>query len=342
MRSERLRVVGINQAILSQLLRPFARGHGGILCFHGIKVPPWDAPTPLHVTFAHFREVLEAVESVARIVSVRELFRRFQAGESITGLAAITLDDAYASVLDDALPFVAAKEIPITVFVVSGCIQAGDRFWWDRLDSLASVLDMAGRQELLRHGPVGDAASGAEESASGLFDLRNDIVEYWKGRIPTRFEDVLIRMEDETGARTDQRAMTTEEIDRLLTVPSVDLGVHTVTHPVLPLLGDREVVDEIGDCYQALKARWDRVIPVLAVPFGLYDARTEKLAREAEMSGVLSLSGRTLRHPGPNGILSRFTVSQALPRWKLLLKLAGLQEALRRDDGGQDIYPPIP
>jgi peptidoglycan/xylan/chitin deacetylase (PgdA/CDA1 family) len=137
--------------------------------------------------------------------------------------------------------------------------------------------------------------------------------------------------------------MTFTEIDRLRSLAPIEIGVHTQTHPVLPFLPVDEQRAEISGCLEVLRERFDDVLPVLAVPYGLFDASTARIARDAGMRASLTLSGTTLaraRSPDP---LPRFGVTRDELAWKLQLRLSGVAERIRSwrgDDEGE--YPLLP
>ena len=90
------------------------------------------------------------------------------------------------------------------------------------------------------------------------------------------------------------------ELERLAAIPSVELGVHTVSHPVLPLVPGTEMQQEIAGCYDRLRERFERAVPILAIPFGLYDDRTIRASRAAGMTAALTLGETTLPRPEPD------------------------------------------
>lgn len=113
-----------------------------ILCYHRIETPPADAvrdrnfTTP--TTFAAHLATLAAAGYTG--VTIRDL-RRWQRG--VIALprrsVAITFDDGYASVVDEALPLLALHGWPCTVFVVSA--EIGGTNVWDPCAPPARLLD---------------------------------------------------------------------------------------------------------------------------------------------------------------------------------------------------------
>lgn len=115
--------------------------------------------------------------------------------------------------------------------------------------------------------------------------------------------------------------MTWDEIAAFAARDLVDVGVHTLTHPVLPLLDDQQAIGEIRDAYRAIRERVSSPVPILAIPFGLYTERTAQIAREAGMDASLTLANHPLRGTGPDAPLPRLSMGRGLRRWKLMLRL---------------------
>ena len=116
-------------------LRPRSSA-GVILCFHGVTTPAWPSYSDVHVPLEKFKSLIAAARGIGQLVPLRDLVQRNGAGRSTAGLVAITMDDAYASLLGEAADFVRREAIPVTVFVVAGAAVSGASYWWDRIDDL--------------------------------------------------------------------------------------------------------------------------------------------------------------------------------------------------------------
>jgi peptidoglycan/xylan/chitin deacetylase (PgdA/CDA1 family) len=280
---------------------------------------------------------------MGQIVPLRDLIRRHNAGGSTAGLIAITADDAYASLLGEVAEFVGNEGIPLTVFAVTEAAGVGAPYWWDRIDDLfPRVTPARWRAFEDACGLSDDFRKGQPARYGPLRPLRQWLLAAHTGRWPCVLEPLLHDLEMETGTHTVQRSMTFEELARFAALPSVDVGVHTVTHPVLPLLSDLELNREISTGYLELRERFTNTVPILAAPFGLFDGRTVAAAREAGMMASLTLAGTTLkRHPGRED-LPRFCVSRQDTATKLRVRLTGLLDRARWWWGGSARYPALP
>ncbi len=307
-----------------------------ILCYHSVTSDTLPSASGMNVPRSELLAAIELVRSMAEIVPLRVLVERHNAGRPTGGLAAVTFDDAYA-----ALPLlidadVRRAQVPVTIFVTTTATQSGARFWWDRTDDLFPRVSRerwrAFEQEI---GITPAFRAGQPADLGPLRPLRQWVLATHQGRWPAALEGPLAALEQEHQFVTPHRAMTWEEVVAFANPELIDVGVHTVTHPVLPLLDDDAAVAEVRDAYRTIRERIPKAVAVLAIPFGLYDARTAPVARQAGMMTSLTLMNRSLRGVAREAPLPRFSMGKGLRRWKLMLRLA-LPRAAPRD------YPALP
>lgn len=337
------------------------RSPGAILCYHGVARR---APArSIHVSPEELAGAIAVLRRVATLVPLREIVERVLSGRSTAGLAALTFDDAYASVAIEAMALLEREAVPFTVFVVTSAAREGARFWWDRLEALAHGADAEVWQRLVeRLGVPARYRSDSRDGSVRFARLRAWVLRCHAGREPPGLSDaaseageagiestgiaaegVPLTMDRAPKLEGPDRAMTFEELDRLVASPLVDVGVHTSTHVALPLLSDDEVRGEVGACYEALRERWPHALPVLAVPYGLADERVVRLAREAGMAASLTLSDNTLGVAGPGGGLPRLGMSRGDSLLKLPLRCTGVVERVRVWRTGRvDATPELP
>jgi peptidoglycan/xylan/chitin deacetylase (PgdA/CDA1 family) len=293
---------------------------GAILCYHGLTVPGEHDSAGMHVSPELFERTIIMLRRWRRIVPLREIIQRVGDGKSVSGLIAITFDDAYQSLSLGAREVLVAMRVPATLFVVSDFASNPRPFWWDLLSVLAPRV-VGGEWDTIaaRLGFTADgSASGAIRTTIDATAVRNWIVRRHKGVLPTDVDSVLREVVGEKGAATAQRSMTWEELDRFRAAGEFDLGVHTRSHAALSELGDAEVAEEISSCWAELQTRAADALPILAFPYGYHNRRTIRIAAEAGMRMCLSTGHRTL--PRVRGL-----AGGPLPR----LMLGGSHSALR-------------
>ena len=323
-------------------LRRFSSG-GAILCFHSVTTPRLPAEGTAHVSVDAFTSFVRLARDLGELVPLSELVRRHVQGRRTSGLVAVTFDDAYAALSAELRDVLSRDRVPIAIFVVTGAAADGRRYWWDRIEDLVPrVTPDRWRAFETACGLPDEYRLGQPAAHGPLRPIRQWLLARYAGRWPRRLESALAALEREAGYQTLHRSMTFEELAGLTTLPGVEVGVHTVSHRVMPLLSDQDLHAEIRDSYTALRERFTGVLPILAIPFGLYDARTLHAARSAGMMACFTLAGASLDGACRDAI-PRFCLTRSDTRARLGLRLLGVPDLVRRYSGrAPEAYPALP
>lgn len=329
-------------------VRPLSRRRaplraGSILCYHSVTSARLPSASDAHVPIDALTGLVRLARRIGEIVPLVELIERHRAGRSTAGLFAITFDDAYHALLEIAADLIHREQVPVTVFAVANACAAGSSFWWDRVEDLIVRVPPARWREFETACGLPDEFRTGQPARFGrLRPLRQWLLATYRGRCPAELDALLSALEQEFEFRTLHRSMNLTELRSFASVPWVDIGVHTLSHPVLPLLPPTEAATEIADSFQFLRNNFERVVPVLAVPYGLFDRGTVRLAREAGMEASLSLGGTTLRVEPAELVLPRLYVGEQTRTWKLVLRMLGLRELLNHDREAAAREPELP
>jgi peptidoglycan/xylan/chitin deacetylase (PgdA/CDA1 family) len=268
--------------VWSLLERAF--GWGGVIAYHGIGEAP-HSPV-MHVSPGRLYAQLEYLRDHYTVVRLSELVRRWRARSTTTGCVAITFDDAYAGVLVHALPILRALDLPATVFVASDHASCGASYWWDDVEQQRLAHANGAWSEA--PGVVGLSALPVADAAA-MERIRSRVLAEFAGRWPRTLAPA---------GDTVWRSLDFQELAILATDDRIEFGVHTLSHPALPLLRYSEQVAEMRDNLTLLQERLPRVLPVVAYPYGLYNRATVRAALEAGMIAGVTMEGRaTADHP---------------------------------------------
>jgi peptidoglycan/xylan/chitin deacetylase (PgdA/CDA1 family) len=316
---------------------------GAILCFHGLDIDGTPSRSSMHVSHDRFAAIIDSARTLGTIVPLRTIIERHLAGQPTAGLIALTSDDSYASWLA-AESLLGRLAAPVTFFAVGNALASGRVFWWDRIEELEqeataqqwrSFEDAAGLPSAFRT----QAALGRSRP------LRQWLLSAHAGKEPAAFTNALTALEQVLGRSTQQRAMTGGELTGFLQRTGSDLAVHTASHAALPFLGDEEVVTEVRNGFEQLRALIPTTLPYLAIPFGLFDARTSLLAARAGMVASLTLEGDPLDRPFDPAIgLARLCVVREQEPGNITLKLSRVAGVISRLRGqhASSRFPELP
>lgn len=317
---------------------------GAILCFHSLTSSELPAAGAAHVSVGHFRALVRTARLLATIVPLSELLRRHQSGENTAGLAAVTFDDAYAALGAGLRDVMLREGVPVAIFVATGASASATAFWWDRIDDAAAAVTPDRWRAFEAACGLPEAYRRGQPREHGpLRPLRQWILATHAGRWPDHLETPLARLEDDAGTRTLHRAMSFDELEALHDTGLVEIGVHTVSHPVLPLLDDSELERELAQSRATVRDRFRKAVPVLAIPFGLYDERTLQAARAAGLAASLTLESRTVHAATRSDVLPRFCVTASDTPFRLGLRMLDVPHVIRGWAGARaSPYPDLP
>jgi peptidoglycan/xylan/chitin deacetylase (PgdA/CDA1 family) len=271
-----------------------------ILLYHSIAEVECD-PWSLSVSPSHFAEHLDVIRSRHRPLSLHELVERAAAGRAPANAVALTFDDGYANNLLVATPLLERAELPASVFIATGMLGSTD-FWWDELTRL--LLGATGRSPLRLRFPDGEREWPVEEAldadamrrhrgwrasrdAPGTMRHRAFLELYGllRGLAADERAAVMSELRDwgVGSSAATLRPLTEPELSRLASGALLEIGAHTVTHPVLAQLPPRVQRAEMSDSRSRLTQLLDRPVTSLAYPYGgekEYSAGSVAIARE--------------------------------------------------------------
>lgn len=214
-----------------------------------------------------------------RLLSLEEIGKRLEAGASTDRTAAVTFDDGYGDVYENAFPILRRKGIPATIFVVTGMVGTAGLMNHDRLYSLLAraLRDAAVPADLLAslHHECGLPAPEPQElerAARATFTA----LRLFLDTLPRpAILAVIDQLESRLGARDadDDRALTWEMIDTMRSA-GVGIGSHSRTHLLLTHEGPERKQDEIAGSRRALEERLKGRVEHFAYPDGRFDTST--------------------------------------------------------------------
>ncbi|MER9071594.1 polysaccharide deacetylase family protein [Mesorhizobium sp. M0904] len=262
-----------------------------VLMYHRIAEPLVD-PWELAVSPQNFARQIELLTKARDIVPLQWLAQRLGERRSPRNAVAITFDDGYADVLQNAVPIMRRMNCPATVFVTTHAITDPSVFWWDILSRI--ILEMPALPNTLEIEIAGrnydwrvweDAMPADSNNAINRTTLHFNLHALLKPLSAHEREKALERLARWAGTdaspRGRDRAMTHSELRQLADTDGVSIGAHTCTHPSLPLLKRDELEREISGSRQQCEEITGRRVVGFAYPFGDFDGSTANAVRSA-------------------------------------------------------------
>lgn len=234
------------------------------------------------------QEQLERLQKHFDLTHVDELADRLKRGRRVDGLAAVTFDDGYRSVIEHAAPLLEALEIPSTFFISTKVLNGGTS-WRDKV----RLVENEGlRDTFLEFARGRDPAFNCLKSARFYRDSKNpakissDLVE--------RMLDEFLTQEGVSIEQISDGAYCTLADLKRMPFQYMKLGNHTVNHYVLSSLTRTKQHDEIEGATSCLSGVNAEVSKIFSIPFGAardFNATTLEILRDLGYVGFVQSSG---------------------------------------------------
>jgi peptidoglycan/xylan/chitin deacetylase (PgdA/CDA1 family) len=227
---------------------------------------------------------------------------------------------------------------PATLFVVSDHASRSRPFWWDRLDSLAARVTQERWAQFSVQTGLSEWSSANRNFLPPSYEVaaREWLLCEYHGILPEHVDREFAVLEGEYGIAAGQRSMTWDELAKFRTEAEIDVGVHTHRHPVLPLLSNGALGEELEKNWTELRARHSDAMPVVAFPYGFHDERVINVARECGLTNGLSTSNRVFRGGRDDFVVPRLMISRTHTPLRISVLASGARDALRRAPKGID------
>jgi peptidoglycan/xylan/chitin deacetylase (PgdA/CDA1 family) len=304
---------------------------GLILMYHRIgeeDIDPWS----LRVTPQHFAEHLEAIEQHTQPMSLKKLAQAHQEGNIGDRAVAITFDDGYANNLHQGKPILEKYQIPATVFVATDYLENPREFWWDELErivlqteQLPETLSLTIDEQQQRW----ELSTCRNYSKSEAWHNRN--LPAWNSAPGSRLQfyyQLWAKLQPLTPAqrqplleqikawanypspapRLSHRPLTVAELGETERGGTIELGGHTVSHPLLTEQPIAVQQAEIEQGKSDLEKLLQHPITSFAYPFGAYSSETSSLVKKAGFKYACSTVENSVWHKSDRFSLPRFEV----------------------------------
>jgi peptidoglycan/xylan/chitin deacetylase (PgdA/CDA1 family) len=255
-------------AVRQRLYRQFSPA-AVILTYHRI-VDLEQNTYALAVSPSNFATHMEYLEKRFRVLRLDDLGEAVRSGKIPRRAVAITFDDGYIDLLQNACPVLERVGLPATVFVPSGHMGSQREFWWDELErvillpkKLPGTLSLRVEDQNLTW-----SIASSEEKEKTFWQV-------YKVLKPLRSDrrlQVLDQLFEWAGvketSRPNYRIMNRAELIELTKGGLIQLGAHTVTHSALAGLSESVQRSEIIGGRKALIEAFGLPVSTFAYPYG--------------------------------------------------------------------------
>jgi len=285
-----------------------------ILIFHRVHAVP-DPLFPFEPDAQRFESLMRFVAATFRVMTLGEAIDHLARNTLPPRSLVITFDDGYADNAEAALPILQRLGLRATFFISTGFLNGG-RMW---NDSVIECVRASSKDSIDL-----EAFGLARQSLRTIEDRRHCIdallprLKYLP--LQERADEVLgLQQLCGVGSLPDDLMMSTSQLQSLHRA-GMEIGAHTVNHPILKSISAKEAEREIGDGRHALESILDTSVNVFAYPNGKpgkdYESAHVEIVKRLGFRGAVSTAPGTGRAGDDLFQLPRFTPwGRSIPVW---------------------------
>lgn len=260
-----------------------------ILTFHRV-LKHRDSLQPSIITEKEFYDVVEYVSQIFHVLSLAELISDIKNKKIKKGSVVFTFDDGYADNCEIAMPILKKFNCSGTFFIATGFLDGG-KMWNDTL------------VECIRHAPSPEL--NLTSLGLDIYDVSHDkakiqtinsVIIGIKHKAPERRAAIVSELVKITGLSLLPNLMMSTIQVKKMQDEGMEIGAHTVSHPILSSVTDEVAYAEIHESRQKLASILAQDINVFAYPNGKpnidFHERDINIVRSEGFTGAVST------HPG--------------------------------------------
>ena len=228
----------------------------------------------------NFEQKLLWFKSRYDIVSMQEIREHIYNGRTLSNSCVLTVDDGWRSTYDVIFPVMKKHNLPFTIFVSPHVMETGMNFWYYTMKfcNQEELKDMVIKRgffaENVRKHPC--ELIFKEMQIDQVYDVLNEyLMKHPEIIIPRGF-------------------MNTQEVLELQKSGLVEVGAHTMIHPILKAESYERANSEIVDSVTQLSSILESQVKSFAYPNGIngvdYDCRDEQLVKAAGVDLAFSVN----------------------------------------------------
>jgi peptidoglycan/xylan/chitin deacetylase (PgdA/CDA1 family) len=240
-----------------------ATGKYVILCYH--RIGTGGIPYYSELPAKEFEKQMRFLSTHYRVLPMSQLLNEMADPSATTQAVALTFDDGYRGLYDEALPILAKYKIPATVYLTAGAIESGVPAWYDKI-----FLTMLVYPKVTLEVQLDEPRRFLLNSSQARIAAAVEIVSKLR-RVPNADRlACCVELEKQVTLPADglaDRMLNWTQV-REMQQNGIEFGAHTMTHPAMSRLEPQEAERELLGSKQLIEERLQTPVQDFAYPFG--------------------------------------------------------------------------
>ena len=248
---------------------------------------------------------LAVLKNYFNVLPLLEAIERLRQQAIPRRAACITFDDGYADNADVALNILRRHNLPATFFIATGYLDGG--IMWN--DAVIEVIRQS-RSPRLDLNCLGLHCHRIESLEEKRYAIKN-LLDALKYRPSKEHDDLVTKLVDMTATNLPKNLMLSRDKVKELYEAGMEAGAHTINHPILATLDDKQARTEIAGSKEQLESIINERIQLFAYPNGQpgrdYHQSHVEMVKSLGFSGAVSTAWGTASTHCDRYQLPRFT-----------------------------------
>lgn len=260
-----------------QVAKFLSRHHPKIFMYHRINSREGD----LGLSVNQFRQQVHIIKNEFEPMTLSDLLLAEEQGEIPANAVVVTFDDGYADFADIAFPILRDADVPATLFVTTGFVNRDIWLWPDQI-RYAIKRTKIKQLQLSNSDEVFDVGLAPNECWNRISDYCLSIPTDKKlFLIEELFRKLQVLFPE--SIPDEYRPLSWKKIKEMVK-EGLDIGSHSITHPVLTNLDDDQLLHEIHNSKLKIENEVNKQIKVFCYPNGAesdFDDRVKTFVRNS-------------------------------------------------------------
>jgi peptidoglycan/xylan/chitin deacetylase (PgdA/CDA1 family) len=306
-----------------------------VLIYHDILPPNFPSQNPLFgmtVSTVEFEWQLGFLRNHYNPITFEQFAQWFLYGAPLPPYAVlITFDDGHKNNLEVAFPLLRKYEMPAVLFVVAGALGTANLTWFE--DAYWRLMFSPAKSWTLKNGEVWPLKTAEQRAAAcgRFFQICRSLRGLQQDQ-EVRFLRDQLSIEKVNQKFTERFEFLADDHLRFLKNNGIEIGAHTMSHPILATISGQRSKAEICESKRRLESALRQPVRALAYPFGApesdFGSRDEGFAREGGFQFAFAGEGGFVRRDDDPFRLPRIGIGQ-MTRAQFAATVTGTTESLK-------------